>query len=135
MGKFIFFRGRKPRLFEEIYSNLDVRNPDLLDDVLECAVSYMRDNHMLANDYLLPILIRIFKDKNTIPHTLTTHNNSLNNHQSYFTTFVIDLSNLIIYNWQLMYSVIDSQTHHTNLDYEVVLCSTISEHLNWVETI
>jgi hypothetical protein len=139
MGKFIFFRGREPRLFEKYIPFLEVRNPDLLNDVLECAFSYITDNHMMENhntDYLLPILYRIFKDKNTIPrnHALMI-DYPLNNHQSYLTTIVINLSDLIIYNWELMYSVIDSQTHHTNLDYEAELCSTIAEHLNWVETI
>lgn len=137
MRKYKFFRGREPRFFEKCFGFLDVRNLDLVDDVLMCASSYIVRENLAHADYVLPILYKIFKDKNTIPrdYFLITHNHSLNVYQTRLNNFVHRLCGLIISTWQNLYSIRDSETHHTNLDYEAELCSTIAEHLNWVETI
>jgi hypothetical protein len=119
MEKFKFFNQNvlTNNMWDDLGALDGAANRQELDRVLNITKDYM-DEHNIDNVYLIPIMIRLFYDKNN------EYNRNL------IITYIVDIINDV----NDMYpSLRDNHLNSTGIDWETEMCAIIAERYYWYE--
>lgn len=148
MKNFKFIRGGE-NILDQLFGNNrgPEANPQLLNEIMKFAVQQLSTTHLVYGNpppdstfVVLPILYRLFKNKNTMPSWVNIHMDAVREPQfsdfeyrpEMFQPFIQRLIEKIMYrftNFEEFY-LMDIVTH-THLDYETEKCHIIEGSLDW----